>query len=126
VVGDECQVTIEELQELAKEWQAVLRLQDWDYDIRFARGFEIGDCFGDFNGNLDCRHAVIRVTDENDINDDNRRFYDQERTLVHELLHTYFQVFDTKDDSPERIAEEQAVDAISKAFVQMKRRLAGD
>jgi hypothetical protein len=111
-----------DLSALLAEWQPALRLQHWLINVRYER--HLGSQ-GRVSYNLRSRTAVIRIIDPLDYEHENPNFpQDVERTLVHELLHLHFAPLQTRDKSPEDLAEDQAVDALARSFVDLKRRLA--
>lgn len=116
-------MTQEELQALCGVWQRRLRLQDWIVEVQVVRARDM-DTDGDHGNslwNLTSRRAIIRLLDPIDYAPDGQVPYDQEHTLVHELLHIYFALCDTKPDTPERTAQEQAIDSIAGALVALAR-----
>lgn len=126
-------LTQEEAQSLCAYWQALLRIQDWDVEVKIVRRPEFTnaiDCMGECNTWRIKKRAVIHLLHPEDhaIFVKNSKFvtpHDMEVTLVHELLHVALApvTMDTvKADSPESIAEEQFIDALSRALVHLYRR----
>jgi hypothetical protein len=113
----------DELNELLAMWQYLLRLQDWDIKAKFARvsTFDVGQSEGEVNWVLSKRQAIVKILDPVDYPEDAGWPQDAEQTLVHELLHLHFAPFDAESGSPELTAQEQAIEAISKALVGIKR-----
>ena len=118
-------MTEHELQALCAEWQKRLRLQDWDVKVQLARrwAMEPGNQ-AECEWNLRKRIAVIRVLDSVDWNSDTPWPQDQEQSLVHELLHLHFAPFRAEPETPQDVAQEQAIDAIARALVELKRAAA--
>jgi hypothetical protein len=112
------------LNDLCREWQRVLRLQDWDVQVKIARGFQLGKRQGECEYVQSLRQAVIRILDPNDWPDQNWP-QDIEATLVHELLHLHFAPFmsDAGEDDLINIAQEVAIDQIAKALVKQQRQI---
>lgn len=90
--------------------------------VRLARRWEMdpgnqAEC----EWNLRKRMALIKVLDSADWDPSTPWPQDQEQSLVHELLHLHFAPFRADDGTPEDVAQEQAIDAIAKALVELKR-----
>jgi hypothetical protein len=94
-------------------------------DIEFARGRDMGvpGSTGSCNWTLSKREAAVRILDPIDYPDDVVFDQDVEKTVVHELLHLHFAPFmgDYKPDDLEHIAKEQAIEAVAKSLVALKR-----
>lgn len=111
-----------ELEAACRYWQELLRLQHWDVVVRLARQYEMdagnqGEC----EWNLRKRMALIKVLDAADWDPRTPWPQDQEQTLVHELLHLHFAPFRAEQGTAEDTAQEQAIDAIARALVELKR-----
>ena len=113
----------DELQALCHEWQGVLRLQDWDFYVKVKRqrDFSRDTSEGEFYPTLSKKEAAIYLLDQVDYPPDCLYSQDEERILVHELIHAHFAPF--WDDAVEehRVHMEQAIEAIAKALVSLKR-----
>lgn len=122
-----------ELESLCKKWQEKLGLQEWDVKVLIKRqpimGEEVkGSCWY----NLHSKRAVIKILDPIDyqIIPYNQRLWkqDMEFILVHELLHIHFAPFglikplEEYKVSLDCIAQEQAINAISKTLVDLDRK----
>ena len=108
-----------ELKELCAYWQKVLRLQDWDVNIKIARVFEMHeDGIGEINMVMSLKKAFIQILDTNDSAPDEDK--DIELTLVHELVHLHLAEW-SEQESGMPVSGEQAVDLLAKALVQLKR-----
>jgi hypothetical protein len=119
--------TAEQLRERCLYWQQVLRLQDWRIDVRVVRMKEMEGDDGEERGGCilrwsQDRQATLKILDSIDYPPDCHLEEDQERTLVHELLHLYTQPFDLPDTGPKQLAEEQMINALAGALVQLERR----
>lgn len=114
-------LTQQELEEKCREWQEILSLRDWDVKPRIARYYDESN-LGSCTWKLQKKMAVIRVQEYDDYDPSNKWERDQETTLVHELLHLHFAPFDAETDTPQGIAQEQAIHALSVALVSLKRR----
>lgn len=111
--------TSADLTALCCEWQKVLRLQDWDVRITFARHFDIPERLGQCSWILNKKAANIEILIPGDFNHSSEWRQDIEKTVVHELLHLHFAPID-KDDSTEQPTE-QAIEALAGGFVSLKR-----
>lgn len=112
-----------QLRSLAKEWQKVLRLQDWDIHVFQKRVHSMpSGTTGMFDGVATKRIASIFVLHPIDYPPDVIGPYDEEQTLVHELLHAYFSTFWDDCSKKHRVAMEQAIDGLAWALVNLKRR----
>lgn len=120
--------TRDELRQLCAEWQKILRLQDWDVVVQVSRR---DDTFGHTNTGqvryqLGLKQALIKIIDPIDYPTNVIYPQDMETTLVHELLHLHFAPFDADDDTPAGTAQEQAIEAIAKGLVSLKRLHKGE
>ncbi len=115
-------VSNEELIKLCREWQAVLRLQDWIVQVRFVRHFELNHTEqGNCSSNCMKKMAQIRIVTPEDYNNPEWQ-QDVEKTLVHELLHLYSAPFtDLNPPHFPLMLEEQMVDGLATAFIRLKR-----
>lgn len=118
-------LSLEEAQALCEQWQDILNLQHWRVKLKIARGngLDLPDgTQGRCEWVIKKRSALIRLLDPIDWDKTCLWPQDMEQTLVHELLHLHFAAFDIKDDSPEDIASEQTIEALSRALVCLKRQ----
>lgn len=123
------ELTMSMLRDRCEVWQRILRLQDWDVQLEIVRQHVLSDGrLGECALGNNVRKARIRILDSRDIDGqdmmDHDEAWDWELTLVHELLHVH--MHDVTPDghkagSPEQIANERAVDAISKSLVMLAR-----
>ena len=120
-----------ELNKLAIYWQKRLRLQDWVIHVRLCHPDEAqGE--GRTCMRLNHKSAKIKVLDPayNDKDTSETICQDPEVTLVHELLHLHFTMFDHpfntkgKDNDPyveHREYEEQVIEILAQALVAENR-----
>jgi hypothetical protein len=115
--------TEEKLREKCAEWQKILRLQDWIINVRICREWDMlsSDCNAEIEIVLPKRMATIRVLDPVDYPDNLSEDQDMELSLVHELLHIHFWPFTERLDGLHQVAEEQAIEAISRGLVELYR-----
>lgn len=101
---------------LAK-WTRVLKLQDWEIVVAIRPREKLKGADGLFDHTLARKYAFIQLSEpwaEPELNE----FYDPEHTLVHELIHIHFAPFQSNvPDSPEDVAQEQAVDAWAASLI---------
>jgi hypothetical protein len=116
---------ITDLQGTCAEWQRILKLQDWDISsVKIVSSREMGNLTQTGSISWDIAHMVasIKLISPEDYPGDAAQFfpYSMEETLVHELLHLRFAGFDVDSDSPEGLAQEQAINALAHALVTLK------
>lgn len=119
--------TQEQAQQACREWQERLYLRDWDIRAKICRQefMPRPDIMAHVNCVYPSKQALIKLLDPIDYPQDAEWEQDHEQSLVHELLHLHCWGFSATDaTSPEGIAEDQAVDALARALVALKR--AGD
>lgn len=111
----------ETLAGLVAIWQQRLRLQDWDLDVNYVRGYDMSDrlSYGEIDVFQEKKFAKIDLLTAGDAFPGGYHGYDLERTLVHELLHIHLAPL--RDDS-KMVFEEQAIHAISVALVDAYRK----
>ena len=110
------------MEELLKEWQNRLNLNDWTIKLSAnVHNMPDGECCGhtDWNETVKAAHIYLLHPDEYG---DRVVPYDQEKTLVHELLHIKFTFLhnQTEEDLQGRILH-QLIDEIACALVDAKR-----
>ena len=111
-----------DLRRQCKWWQGILRLSDWDTEVRVVRASGLsGDSQGEIIPFAQKRVAKVKILDPVDFCGETIIPQDMEVTLVHELLHLYFLPFSIADGSPLDLAQEQAIDALSVALVSLSR-----
>ena len=117
-------LTQHDLQILCWQWQEKLRLQDWDVAVVVARerDFENANCAAEVRIHEAKRRAILRILDPQD--DEPRDHWphsdlDQERSIVHELLHVLFRPLHIREK--DETAEEQVIHSLSCLLVKLKR-----
>jgi hypothetical protein len=119
----------ESLQSLLKEWQQILRLQDWDINLELVPAkktdsFEWGQCKWNFAE----RVAKIQILDPDHSREDSIIPFDIESTLVHELIHVTFAPLealcelDFRPNSPQLLLFEQLINQLTRALVEAKKQ----
>lgn len=104
-----------------KEWQEILRLQDWDIkiDILRARDMKLDEGQAEVHWRIESKSALIYLLDPLDYKNDYFE-QDHERSMVHELLHLHMALFSADTGTPEDIAQEQAINTIANSLVGLK------
>jgi hypothetical protein len=111
-----------ELPALCKEWQKILRLQDWLIYPEVCRLWDMPDgAAGHSKIDVLKKKVVIAILDEVDHNPNTAWAFDSEKTLVHELLHLHFET-NTGTSDAQYVAMEQGIDCIANALVALKRQ----
>lgn len=114
-------------QNLLKEWQERLGLQDWVIALRInckQEDMELEDVNGETTWTTSIKSALIKIISKEEYGE---RIlpYDFEKVLVHELLHLKFGLLDQKITSYESdVAYEvrhQLIDDLARALVMAKR-----
>ena len=129
---------VEVMRSLCREWQERLGLLHWHINLRIERHFNMPDnIWGNCSWTLSTLKATIKILHPEDYDPDLEGLdeRDMEQILVHEILHLHFAPFDeTPKDSDGNFAssrgimQEQAIEQISQALVNLKRSdaVAGD
>jgi hypothetical protein len=115
-------------EELLREWQERLGLQDWRIFLRAAvkkEDMEIQGVDGCVDWTESIRTARIDILAEEDYGDKYILHFDFEETLVHELLHLKFSLlddsrFESASWMPDRYVH-QLIDDLARALVCAKR-----
>lgn len=121
--GEPEPLTNERLGALCREWQGRIRLQDWDVRTSLVRkrDMELENVGGECLWVLEKREAEIHLLDPVDWHPLDPP-QDVEKDLVHELLHLHFAPFMAADkESLAAKTQEQAIEAIAKSLVALKR-----
>lgn len=107
-------------QERLRYWQRLLRLQDWDIELRVVRRHELDDAYGRCSTWSAVGRAKIRLLDPQDFEPTiDPRDRDIKVTLVHELLH--LRIPADQADGSSSLGQEQAVERIAQALVHLRR-----
>ena len=108
-----------ELDRLLEKWQRILRLQDWDVKIKFATYGELDGHEGDCNVVLERKHATIRILRPEHFDATEKDLpYNLEDTVIHELLHIYFEACHI--DEQYKKAEETAICMLADALLRLE------
>lgn len=111
-----------DLQLLLDKWQPILSVQDWEVTIQYARKWRLGPNRGGEIERIDGKkYAAIRVLDPGDYDPNCIVPLDTEYTVVHELVHLHFAVFDSLEDTKDMLYE-QGVHKLARALVALDRK----
>lgn len=114
-------MTQHKIEEVCREWQKRLRLQDWDIEVKIKRYHDL-DAQGRCTVTEELKYAEILLRDPVDTPETPCVGHqDIETVLVHELLHIPLWAVAKERSEAERIAEEQAIVSISKCLVSLGR-----
>lgn len=112
------------LQHECVRWQHKLRLQDWNVKVVLCRINEMSDreALAEIFPALERKDAVMRVLMPADIELLQAHYLNNEEvnyglTIVHELIHLHLWPFAQNQTDAQLIAEEQAVNALSRCIV---------
>lgn len=115
-------MTEKELNKMARKYQKVLGLQDWDVVVMLNDFRNMDGNVGRVEWFIDHKRAVIEIADDKTLPPDLTFPYDQEETIVHELLHLHSAPFDTfEKESHENNALEVMINKLSSVIVKLKR-----
>lgn len=119
-------MTNKQLQARLKFWQKRLRLQDWDITAEFSLAKDIQNegALGETRIIPNWKTADIKLLSVSEMSEDDLRNGDIEQTLVHELLHLHTDAlfYMTDQSKPLSIINEQLIEAISHALVELDRK----
>jgi hypothetical protein len=121
------------LQERCWFWQRILQLQDWHIHVRVVPHHhpKLNDGVAASEIYPERRDAIIRMVRPADLPSIAHDFLDGEErdydlSLVHELLHIHLSGLNIANDSPASVAEEQAINAISRGLITLARTKGGE
>jgi hypothetical protein len=103
-------------------WSSRLRLQDWRIEAKIVRSIELKpETLGHIKWDSDKKTALITLLDPLDYDLPATRIEeDMEMTVLHELIHLHLSVLPR--DKASRQAEEQVVNRIASALMDLDRR----
>ena len=111
-----------DLKVLLAKWQPVLRLQDWDIEIMYVKPYELDPDTGGQVIRCDGKKtARIKVLDPDYRDPCLIVKPDVEYTVVHELVHIHFAVFDDLE-GPADTLYEQWIHRLASALLALDRR----
>ncbi len=110
-----------DLNVLVAKWAPILRMQDWDFNIRYARYHEFAEPVpaGSVTYLLTKRDVTIKILEPGDFPPLGRPEMDIELTVVHEMLHPYIALFFDRDTNNEQL--EQFIHSMSSTLVKLDR-----
>ena len=109
---------------LLKEWQNTLDLNDWTITMDLLDLEEVGNgkAYQETEYEESVKAAVIHVARYEQLADYNKKLFNFERTLIHELLHIKFCLLDDEENSLQSRVLHQIVDDLSKSFSMTKHK----
>jgi hypothetical protein len=115
-------ITQERVDGWLSTWSSRLRLQDWRIEAKIVRSTELKpDTLGHIKWDSDKKTALITLLDPLDYDLPATRIEeDMEMTVLHELIHLHLSVLPR--DKSTRQAEEQVVNRIASALMDLDRR----
>lgn len=112
------------LQHECHRWQQKLRLQDWNVKVVLCRLNEMPDrdCLAAITPTMERKDALMKVLTPLDVQLIDGYLQNEEGvnyglTIVHELIHLHLWPFCQNQTPTELVAEEQAVNALSRCIV---------
>ena len=110
-------LTQEQLEAALKEWQAILRLQDWDIEVSLAPQHTlVNESLGEITYSNNRKKAIIRIATPDTFHSEIDEGQDMLDLLVHELLHLHLVFVPREELEPDL---ESAVNLIGEALVKM-------
>ena len=115
-------LTGEELKSIVEYWKDELGLQDWKIGISICRRDDmvLKEACGKNQYMHQSKLSLIRILDEIDYGEERVEKQDQEKIIVHEILHCVFSTIDTDDVIKDRV-QHQMIETLAKALVNAKR-----
>lgn len=121
-------LTQAQAEELIREWQETLRLQDWNVSIEIVRRYQMPDDESSSSGYCsrlpDMKVATILLLDPIDFKRPEfpgAMIDDMENTLVHELLHVYYCDLTTGVAGIDNKQLERVCEGMARVLVGLKR-----
>lgn len=110
---------------LLREWQHRLGLDDWYIVLRqnvSPNDMVLQGCSGECEKDEVNKCAVIRIIDKKDYGDRILPF-DEEKILVHELMHLKFWIIENTENETQNRLVHQLIDDMAKALVDARRKI---
>ena len=109
------------LDRMVRKWQRILRIEDWDLDVRIVHATELGNDTGLCERSAALRFARIRISEPSQLSPSTPWFHrDVEITLVHEMIHVLMPP--DRSDEAYSLCAEQGTDSLARALVALDRR----
>jgi len=113
--------TLEELEKLCEQYQALLGLQDWDVEICFANQMTIPEYEAQVATESKSKRALISIISPETFASLMNAKQNMHHALIHELLHLHFVTyFRPASNSVEERLFELALNKIAGAFCELK------
>jgi len=114
--------SVEQAQERCHYWQCLLRLADWEIIVSICRADELPDAHAEITYDSSKKQAFLRLLHQDDWDPEKEFVLNQEKGLLHELVHLHLLVFDKtiEEDTTGLLhdALEVAVDSIARGMLQ--------
>lgn len=119
--------TDEAAQRACVKWQKILRLKDWEVVAQIRRMVDFKNkphAWAEIDYSRTRKQAVVFLLDPCDFAHSNAHCFpqDHEQSLVHELLHLHTAWWSSSPNTEERDLEEQMIEALAFAFVEIARK----
>ena len=121
-------MTQKKLEQLVRKWQRILRLQDWEMEVKQVGHndfLEDGRC-AQLEASANQRAAIIKIIKPDQFRMWNDKKQDIELDIVHEQAHIYFQTIAryarAEEEEALKVAIENAAEIFSEALVMLDRR----
>ena len=114
-------LTEEELQEMCKDYQKLLRIQDWRIQVRIVDQASIGNADGKIAWDCNAKEAFLQIPTEDTRvggNLGNGKEQNMRLSLIHELIHICFGYADPQYEvgTLEFAVWEASIDSVAEAF----------
>lgn len=119
--------TLTELQNMCEYWQEKLFLLNWTVFVKICNPRETSEWGNNSTGYIHVNetHRTAHLNISSDLStakEGNLPWWDHEHLIVHELLHLHFWPFGLQTGTPQQMAEEQAINAITRSLISFKRK----
>ena len=112
-----------QLNELCKEFQPILRLQDWDISVQFVDQDTMKHANGRCEYSTGYKSALIKIPSPETYDTDQTPFpqQDMRHALLHELMHLHFSIVDAHipENSVDQQLYEQGINAIASVLSEL-------
>lgn len=117
-----------ELEDCMLEWKEILMLHDWTIEVRLVDELvdeDGNDCWGLTHSELIGRNALISIRQYNSSDANKLTKYCAEQTLVHELLHLVYPLYEKSSFESFYMStmEHQKLDKMSQSLIMAKYNL---
>lgn len=103
---------------ISRLWQQLLRLDDWDLDIKIVRAWKEPQAYAVIRADGIEKHATMSFVDPRDWNPEELSGDAVENTVVHEQLHLFFREAGYEYDEEK---EERVVHRLARVLCALRR-----